>query len=281
MITKDLLDRIKGYDLYNKDLSPFPYENRTITPFGLGATWFGLSVTLAAFMLFAQFMQWLTVTEMLCAAAVGYIILAIIGTLSQEIGIIYGIPLPATLRAEFGYAGSKVMSVIKLPSAGFWAGFNTFLGGTALNEVFRLTVGFSNIIVSMIIFGAISILIIFNAAEILAKFNALVSPILLIIFAYIAVLLFDHFDVSFAETFSMGGDSSLSFASKLDKFMLCVMSAMGTWLGVSMAMHNITRECKANPKHFNSWWETNKKYSIGEFLGMAPPMITAGILLWI
>ena len=57
MITKDLLDKIKGYDLYNNDLAPFPYEKRTITPFGLGATRFGLRVTLAALMLFAQFMQ--------------------------------------------------------------------------------------------------------------------------------------------------------------------------------------------------------------------------------
>ena len=278
MITKDLLDKIKGYDLYNNDLAPFPYEKRTITPFGLGATWFGLSVTLAAFMLFAQFMQWLTITEMLWAATVGYIILAMIGTLTQEIGIIYGISLPATLRAQFGYAGSKVMSVIKLPSAGFWAGFNTYLGGTALNEVFKLTTGFDSILVAMIIFGAVSILIIFNAAEILAKFNAIVSPILLIIFAYIAILLFRNFDVNFVETFSMGGDDSLSFIGKLDKFMLCVMSAMGTWLGVSMAMQNITRECKAEPKNFNSWWQTNKKFSIGEFLGMAPPMIALGYL---
>ena len=36
MITKDLLEKIKGYDLYNSDLAPFPYDKRTITPFGLG-----------------------------------------------------------------------------------------------------------------------------------------------------------------------------------------------------------------------------------------------------
>lgn len=278
MITKDLLEKIKGYDLYNSDLAPFPYDKRTITPFGLGTTWFGLSVTLAAFMLFAQFMQWLTITELLLAATVGYVILAVMGTLTQEIGIIYGASYPTTIRSQFGYAGSKVISVIKLPDAGFWAGFNTFLGGSALNEVFKLTLGFDNLVIAMIIFAIVTILIIFNAAEILAKFNMLISPVLLIIFVYIAYLLFKNFDVSFVETFSMGGDPSLPLIEKIDKFMLCVMSAMGTWIGLSMAMQNITRECKAEPEKFHSWWDTNKKFAVGELLGMAPPMIALGYL---
>ena len=278
MITKELLEKIKGYDLYNQDLAPFPYEKRTIGPFGLGCTWFGLSVTLAAFMLFAQFTQWLTITELLCAAAVGYIILAIMGTLTQEIGIIYGISFPTTTRAQFGYAGSKVISVVKLPDAGFWAGFNTFLGGTALNEVFKLTFGFDNIVIAMIIFAIITLLIIFKAAEILAKFNSVISPVLLIMFIYIAYLLFDSYGITFSQTFSMGGDASLSFGQKLDKFMLCVMSAMGTWIGLSMAMQNITRECIAEPEKFNSWWDTNKKFSLGELFGMAPPMVALGYL---
>lgn len=279
IVTDGLNERIVRLGLVNKDLTPLTYGSRTITPLGLTFTWFGMCITVAGFLTAGAYMQWITVGEALMACIVGKFLCVIIQIVTQEIGILYGISYPTASRLHFGPLGSQLIAWVKIPSTTFWAGMNTWLGGTAVNVFMKELFGIDNIVIGMGFFAVITVLIVLKGAEILNKFNGIVSPVLIVIFIYFGYLLFQNAHASLSEILTFtNAETTLPFIEKVDRWGVCCMAVMGGMFGLSLAMPNISRECTGNPLKFNSWWETNKWFAVAEFFGGVPITLALNFL---
>src|SRR5699024_12487464 len=75
------------------------------------------------------------------AALIAIGIVAILFALNDRARYKYGIPYVAHLKASFGEKGTLLSSLLRTVPAVIWYGIQSWLGGTALNEVFRLLSG--------------------------------------------------------------------------------------------------------------------------------------------
>lgn len=278
IVTKGLIERVKRFDSMNKDLLPFAYDKRSITPPRLAITWAATCITISAFLVFGAYIEFITVFEAMIAGIIGFSFLAVIQTCLQEMGTVYGLSFPVGARLSFGAVGSQIILLLKLPGTLFWCGYDIYLGGTALNEIFKVLFHFSNLPIAMGIFACAAVFVIINCARSLNLFQRCVAPLLLIILCYVAYLLFRDSGISPIEVLGMGGNSDLPFSSKLHQFALCVSTSMAMWMGFSVSMPNITREATGDPKNFHSWWKTNKNFAFAQWGGVVPTMLILAFL---
>src|SRR5690625_3999975 len=129
--------RSKKHDLYNEDLRPYTLQERNFSPLTLGVTWFGMSVQLGIFLVSAQFVEVLSITQILLALLLGLLLCWGITVLVSDIGIRYGISFATSIKMPFGYKGGHFGGIIRLIPSTFWVGFNTWIAGMALNEIFK------------------------------------------------------------------------------------------------------------------------------------------------
>src|SRR5690625_7715428 len=116
---------------------------------------------------------------------------------------------------SFGFRGSLSGSLLRLILSVFGVGFNTWIAGMALNEIFKLMFGIQSLIIAMGIIAIVTVLLVFYGAKLVAIFNWFVSIILLIIGVYLLYLLLTMNEVSLIELMPMrekrGGLREISF----------------------------------------------------------------------
>lgn len=266
--------RSDKHDLYNDDLRPLTLKDRILSPLTLGVTWFGMSVQLGIFLVSAQFVQMLTLQQILLALFLGLMLCWVISILVSDIGTRYGIAFATSVMVPFGYKGGHFGACLRLIPSVFWVGFNTWIAGMALNEILNLTFGLNSLVVSMGIIAIITILLVFYGAKFVAIFNWFVSPILLIMGTYLLYLLLSMHSVSLLDVMSMGektgGFKEISFAA---------MVIAGGWIMVVTGFNDITRENKViDEKSLQSWGKTNNKFAFAQLIGLVPASLLFGFI---
>src|SRR5699024_5176795 len=103
----------------------------------------------------------LNIWQTIAAALIAIGIVSILFALNDRAGYKYGIPYVAHLKASFGEKGTLLSSLLRAVPAVIWYGIQSWIGGTALNEVFRILSGgaFDNVFVGFIILLVIQIVL--------------------------------------------------------------------------------------------------------------------------
>ncbi|HLS66322.1 MAG TPA: cytosine permease [Pseudogracilibacillus sp.] len=267
-------ERSDKHDLYNSDLRPLTLKDRVLSPITLGVTWFGMSVQLGIFLVSASFVQIMTLNQILLALFLGLMLCWGVSILVSDIGIKYGIAFASSIMVSFGYKGSQFGSLLRLIPSVFWVGFNTWIAGMALNEIFKLMFGIQSLIIAMGIIAIVTVLLVFYGAKLVAIFNWFVSPILLIIGVYLLYLLLTMNEVSLIEVLPMGetsgGFKEVAFAT---------MVIAGGWIMVVAGFNDVARECKVSDKaDLSSWGKTNNKFAVAQLIGLVPASLLFGFI---
>lgn len=261
------------HNLYNEDLRPYSLKDRNLSPLTLGVTWFGMSVQLGIFLVSAQFVQMLSLNQILITLLLGLLLCWVISILVSDIGIRYGIPFATSIMLSFGYKGGHFGGVLRLIPSMFWAGFNTWIAGMALNEMFKLSIGFDSLFISMGIIAAFTVFLVFYGAKLVAIFNWFVSPILLIIGIYLLYMLLSLNDASLGEVMSMGaqggGFKEIAFGT---------MVIAGGWIMVVTGFNDISRECKVKEGDLQSWSKINSNFAWAQLIGLVPASLLFGFI---
>ena len=135
----DLHNEISSSSLYSDDLSPVPSNKRTWNTWNYAALWISMSLCIPTYMLASSLidggMNW---WQAIFTIFLGNVVVLIPMILNGRAGAKYGIPFPVFARASFGVKGANIPALLRAIVACGWFGIQTWIGGFALYQMFRL-----------------------------------------------------------------------------------------------------------------------------------------------
>ena len=132
----------------------------------------------------------LNLTQSIVAMLLGNIGIAIALVLNGRAGHTYGIPMTVQLRTSFGIGGARIAGLIRAGPALIWFGFQSWVGGEALNLVLKTLFGFDNVIVCFVVFHVAQIILAmrgFSGIKWLENVGAVFIFITLLYMTYVTV----------------------------------------------------------------------------------------------
>lgn len=130
---------IQSSPLYSEDLAPVPPHKRTWNTWNYVALWISMSLCIPTYMLASSLidggMNW---WQSILTIFLGNTIVLIPMILNGHAGAKYGIPFPVLARASFGVKGANIPALLRAIVACGWFGIQTWIGGYALYQMFRL-----------------------------------------------------------------------------------------------------------------------------------------------
>ena len=125
--------------LYSEDLAPVPESKRTWNTWNYAALWISMSLCIPTYMLASSLieggMNW---WQGILTIFLGNLVVLIPMILNGHAGTKYGIPFPVFARASFGTTGANIPAILRAIVACGWFGIQTWIGGFALYQMFRL-----------------------------------------------------------------------------------------------------------------------------------------------
>ena len=240
--------------LVNEDLAPTKVHERTWSTYSYAALWISMAHCIPTYNLASGLigsgMNW---WQALLTILVGNIIVLVPILLNSHPGTKYGIPFPVFARAAYGVFGANVPAVMRAIVACGWFGINAWIGGQALQTLFKaLWGGWPELFgatridghmptewISFALFWGLNILIVYKGMEILRKVEVWAAPYVLVMTAIL---------VGWA-IWRAGGlgpimvDSGKfpDFGSFWVVFVPSVTATVGFWATLSLNMPDFTR----------------------------------------
>lgn len=126
-------------NLYSEDLAPVPDNKRSWNTWNYAALWISMSLCIPTYMLASSLieggMNW---WQSILTIFLGNLVVLVPMILNGHAGAKYGIPFPVFARASFGTRGANIPAILRAIVACGWFGIQTWIGGYALYQMFRL-----------------------------------------------------------------------------------------------------------------------------------------------
>jgi NCS1 family nucleobase:cation symporter-1 len=176
---------VSSSSLYNEDLAPTGFEERTWTTYNIAALWIGMSIVITTYLLastlMAAGMNW---WQALLTISLGNILVLIPMLLNAHAGTKYGVPFPVFVRAPFGVRGANFAAMARALVACGWFGIQTWLGGAALDALVTAAWGgWANVtghtFIAFFVFWVIQLVIILTGIEGVKWFESFAAPLLI------------------------------------------------------------------------------------------------------
>jgi len=191
------LSSIKSSPLYNDDLAPVPIAKRNWTTYNYAALWISMAHCIPTYMLSSGLisagMNW---WQALITILLGNTIVLIPILLNSHPGTKYGIPFPVFARAAYGTYGSNLPALMRALVACGWFGIQAWIGGEALNTLFKATIpGWQTLLggpigghaptewLSFLLFWGLNIYIIYRGMDLLRRVENWAAPFVLVMTA--------------------------------------------------------------------------------------------------
>jgi NCS1 family nucleobase:cation symporter-1 len=183
--------------LFNEDLAPVPISKRNWTTYNYAALWISMAHCIPTYMLSSGLisagMNW---WQALITILLGNTIVLIPILLNSHPGTKYGIPFPVFARAAYGTYGSNLPALMRAIVACGWFGIQAWIGGEALNTLFKAMIpGWQTLLggpiaghaptewLSFVLFWGLNIYIIYRGMDLLRKVENWAAPFVLIMTA--------------------------------------------------------------------------------------------------
>src|SRR5699024_2585667 len=160
--------------------------------------------------------------------------------LNDRAGYKYGIPYVAHLKASFGEKGTLLSSLLRAVPAVIWYGIQSWIGGTALNEVFRILSGgaFDNVFVGFIILLVIHIVLSLKGFKSIKAVESLASIVLMgIVVTVFIILVKDHSAAISTSWINAEGTWGIEFFAY-------IMVFLGNYAPIFLSAADYSRELK-------------------------------------
>jgi len=254
--------------LYNEDLAPIPFTERSWGVYNYVSLWVAMSVCIPTYMLasglIANGMSW---KQALGTIFLGNLIVLVPMILNAHAGAKYGIPFPVYVRASFGVRGANIPAVLRAMVACGWFGIQCWIGGQAIYSMLRVIApgiasAPSAVWICFFAFWAINMAVIWRGIEVIRWLQVVSAPFMLIV----GLLLL------FWMTGKAGGLSATlanaatfhAGAAKVDFWKIFVPSLtaiVGFWATVALNIPDFTRYAKSQ-----------RAQMVGQAIGLPPAM---------
>ncbi len=225
-------------------LYPKKAKDRTMGPIPYMFMWIGDGVnlgnmTLGGSMIIAG-VATLNIFQTFAAAIIAIGIISLVFTLNDRLGYRTGIPYVMQLRMSFGEKGSVISSLLRGIPAIVWYGFQSWVGGTALNEILKVFTGgaFDNIAICFVVLQLVQIVLSMYGFHAIKWVETLISVVLMVAFVYVFILLLTNYsDVIAQKWVYTKGTWGLEFWA-------FIMVLMGNYAAIFLSAADYSRELK-------------------------------------
>ena len=239
--------------LYNPDLAPVPPERRTWTTYNYAALWVSMAHCIPTYMLASGLigagMSW---RQALLTILLGNSIVLIPILLNSHAGTKYGIPFPVFARASYGTVGSNLPALMRALVACGWFGIQAWIGGQALNVLFRsIWPGWPAAIpgsfgghaptewISFLLFWGLNILVVYRGMDLLRKVENWAAPFVLIMTTLLVWWAIRHAN-GLGPILAQGGKFA-TWQEFWPVFVPSLTAMIGFWATLSLNMPDFTR----------------------------------------
>lgn len=229
----------------DESLVPKTQAQRTVSPIAYAFMWIGDGVNLGNMTLGASLvvagLATMNVIQTFVAAIIAILIISVVFTLNDRLGYRTGIPYVVQLRMSFGIKGSVISSLLRGIPGIVWYGFQSWIGGTALNEIIKVLSGgaFDNIFVCFVILQFVQIALSLYGFHAVKWVEILISIVILLALIYVfAILLMNHKEVIAQKWVRTEGTWGLPFFG-------FIMMFLGNYAAIFLSAADYSRELKA------------------------------------
>ncbi|WP_019536235.1 NCS1 family transporter [Paenibacillus ginsengihumi] len=228
----------------DESLQPKTEANRKVSPIDYIFMWIGDGVNLGNMTLGASLVvagvATLNLLQTFAAAIIAIGIISVIFALNDRLGYRTGIPYVVQLRMSFGLKGSVISSLCRGIPAIVWYGFQSWIGGTALNEIAKIVSGgsFDNVAVCFIVLQVIQIGLSLYGFHAVKWVETVTSVVITLALLYVfGVLLASHSDLIAEKWVRAEGSWGLPFFA-------FIMMFMGNYAAIFLSAADYSRELK-------------------------------------
>lgn len=244
--------------LWNPDLAPVPFSQRTWGKWDIAALWVGMAICIPTYQLasglIASGMNW---WQVVMTVLLGNLIVLVPLALNARAGTAYGIPFPVLLRSSFGVYGSNIPALMRAGVACGWFGIQTWIGGMAIYSISALLIGFdasqkvdlpvlgisAGELTCFLIFWAMNMAVVVRGVSCLRWLENLGAPFLLLVglgllsWAYVAA---DGFGPIFSQPSKFATSQEFWAA-----FVPGLTAIVGFWATMSLNIPDFSRFAKS------------------------------------
>lgn len=229
----------------DESLMPKNEKDRTVGQLDYIFMWIGDGVNLGNMTLGASLVvagiATLNIFQTFAAAIIAIGIISTIFALNDRLGYRTGIPYVVQLRMSFGEKGSIISSLLRGIPAIVWYGFQSWIGGTALNEIAKIvTAGtFDNVAICFVVLQVVQIVLSMFGFHAIKWVETLVSIVIMAALAYVFVILIkDNSTVITEKWVHAKGSWGLPFLA-------FIMVFMGNYAAIFLSAADYSRELKS------------------------------------
>lgn len=235
------IEHITGLD---ESLHPKTDKDRTVKPRDYIFMWMGDGVNIGNMTLGASVIvagvATLNIFQTMLAALISIAIISTIFALNDRLGYTKGIPYVVQLRMSFGTKGTVISSLLRGIPAIVWYGIQSWIGGTALNEIAKIVTdgSFDNIFVCFVVLQLIQIVISLYGFHAIKWVETFASIVFMIGLIYVFGLLVSNYSTEIAHTWVKAeGSWGLPFFG-------LIMVFLGNYAGIFVSAADYSRELK-------------------------------------
>ncbi|WP_152655460.1 NCS1 family transporter [Oceanobacillus sp. CFH 90083] len=225
-------------------LKPLGPEDRKLGTFGYSALWVGDGVNMGNMTLGASVVvagvATLNIFQTIAAAIIAIAIISAMFALNDRAGYRTGIPYVTQLKMSFGEKGTLVSSLLRAVPAVIWYGIQSWIGGTALNEIFKIVSNgaLDSVALGFIILLAAQILLSMKGFHSIKWVESVASVVLMgIVITVFIILVTDHRDVITDTWINTSGSWGIPFWG-------FVMIFLGNYAAIFLSAADYSRELK-------------------------------------
>lgn len=255
--------------LLEESILPVRIRQRTIGALGLVWIWIGMAVIIATFQLGANGVAGLPLWQVVLTILLANLALAVIMTLTADIGTEHGLSFAVYLRAPFGTRGTNLPAVSRGIVAAIWFGVQTYLGALAINGIVAHFTGLDAWFLWYVVFGVVQVVNTAMGIRAVEKLATIAAP------AIIAVSIWMYFTLEGVA--SQDGTNIWTFAGDGDIALFTLFVAnMAFWSALAVDIPNLTRFLKTEPGA-KSFGRRNKNVFAAQLLAL--PLTQAFVAL--
>jgi len=229
----------------DESLSPKIKEGRTVSQIDYMFMWIGDGVNLGNMTLGASLVAagvaTLNIFQTFTAAVIAIAIISAVFALNDRLGYQTGIPYVVQLRMSFGLKGSVISSLLRGIPAIVWYGFQSWIGGTALNEIAKIVTGgsFDNVVICFVVLQLVQIGLSLYGFHAVKWVESVTSTVIMLALLYVFSLLLTSHSAIIAEKWvHASGSWGLPFFA-------FIMMFMGNYAAIFLSAADYSRELKS------------------------------------
>lgn len=245
--------------LVSEDIVPITSVKRSLGGLGFANIWIGMAIVISVFSFGASGIEGMSIWGVASATLFANILIAVVGSLTGDIGVEHGLSFATYLRAPFGITGVHLPAIARGIVAACWFGINTYIGSTAINYFTLALFGIDNWFLWFLIFAAVQIVNTMLGIKAIDKFSSFAAPCIILITCW---MFYKVHAIAVLNNITILGYAPPSPSSSCWLITMCANTGM--WAALAADIPNMTRSLKA-PVGERNWFKCNINNWVPQF----------------